>query len=128
MLEKKFREVLYTFLKGESSALEITWLLQDLHKRRERRDLFVELVEEFLTERAGPERRASDQRLRALLSRALLEVDENDLQMAMPRRGRPFTSYEAPAEVVEEEMEEPDDSGLVHASRAAEVVFEKPAP
>lgn len=85
MIEKKFKDLLTSYFSGEIGHAEIVWMAEDLHKRRERRDLFIERIEDYLENEAGPARRDSDKRLRALLVKDLSQIDIREIELAMPR-------------------------------------------
>lgn len=96
MIEKKFTELVRSFLQGEIGPTESTWLVEELHKRRDRRDLFMEKMEEYLEYDAGPARRESDRQLRELLTRDLTTIQVRDIELAKPRRSTPIPSAEIP--------------------------------
>ena len=85
MIEKKFKSLVDSFLRGEISSAETAWMAEDLHHRRERRDLFIERIEDYLDlflRLADP----VDERLRQLLLKDLSHVDVRDIERAMPRQ------------------------------------------
>tara|TARA_R100000027_G_scaffold42073_3_gene31435 strand:- start:31614 stop:32351 length:738 start_codon:yes stop_codon:yes gene_type:complete len=97
MIERKFTELVEAFLKGEIGPTESTWLVEELHKRRDRRDLFSEKIEDYLEFQAGPRRRESDRQLRELLTRDLTTIVVRDIELAKPRRSAPVAAPEIPA-------------------------------
>lgn len=100
MIERKFRDLVRGFLCGEISPAETSWMVEDLHRRRERRDLFIEMVEEYLEDfPVSGEDSLSVHNLRELLLRDLTTVDERDIQRAVPRHRSPIAAKE-----IEEEM------------------------
>jgi len=127
MLEKKFRDLLFSFLNGKVSPLEVSWIAEDLRDRRDRRDLFSEIVEEFLNEFSGQVDATSEQRLRELLARDLSSINDRDLERAMPRKGGAEIASDvsdAGVDPAEEGIaEEIKSSGF---RRTEEIVFEKP--
>ncbi len=122
MLERKFKDLIISFFRAELGAAEISWMVEDLQTRRDRRDLFIEAVQSYLEHEAGPGRRSSDERLRDLLVKDLTQIDERDLERAMSRRPSPLPAVETPTQA--EDLE--PDSELEGAEKVAEVIFERP--
>ncbi|MGE9290038.1 MAG: hypothetical protein ACQKBT_03550 [Puniceicoccales bacterium] len=124
MIEKKFKDLVLAFLKGEIGPAEMDWLVGDLRQRRDRRDLFADAVEYYLENEAGPARRVSDQNLRELLVKDLAQVDVRELERAMPRRST-LTSM---ANVSKPASSEDEKGSMDPAEKVEEILFEKPPP
>lgn len=99
MIEKKFRSLVQLFFAGSVNAIELSWLAEELRDRRDRRDLFLDLAQEFLEDRAADARHPDPfESLRKILIRDLSEVTEKDLRRAMPSNLSSVSSGEdAPA-------------------------------
>lgn len=137
MIERKFRELVQCYLRGEISPAEMSWMVEDLHRKRDRRDQFVEEVEDFLETRARDPRAPSDRNLRELLVRDLSEIPEREVERAMPRRHNPIAAKE-----IEEDrrrrpsLEEFEEAGAASVppttasfgETAERMPFEKPEP
>ncbi len=94
MIEKKFKSLVESFLRGDISSAETVWMVEDLHRKRERRDLFIEEVENYLERVPSGSADSSDERLRQLLLKDLAQVDVSDVERATPRRPRPIPARE----------------------------------
>ncbi len=115
MIERKFKELVHSFLHGEISAAEVSWIVEDLHRKRERRDLFNEIVEEFLRDfpNSGDESLAV-RNLRELILRDLTTINDRDLRRAAPRQ---TTSYSAKDIEESQPKQMPEDEAPVREHR-----------
>jgi len=91
MLEKKFKDILDSYLHGAASRVELTWMAEDLTKRRDRRDLFTERVEDFIVSARKANGESSGSALSELLLRDLSKIEVGHLEKAMPERRRGFS-------------------------------------
>jgi len=103
MIEKKFRDLAARFFEGDTNPTEIVWIAEELQQRRERRDLFIDMAEDFLHPLpiSGPEGEPFEP-LRALIRRNLSEISDRDLGKAMPTRQKVLSKkkFETPVDEV----------------------------
>lgn len=119
MIEKKFKSLLESFLRGDISAAETVWMVEDLRQKRERRDLFIEEIEDYLERFSSGPAESSDEHLRQLLLKDLSRVDVSDIERATPRQRRAI-----PAKEIEERSQRrdagwEDDEGLEKGRKRA---------
>lgn len=119
MIEKKFKSLLESFLRGDISAAETVWMVEDLRQKRERRDLFIEEIEDYLERFSSGPAESSDEHLRQLLLKDLSRVDVSDIERATPRQRRAI-----PAKEIEERSQRRDagweeDEGLEKGRKRA---------
>ena len=119
MIEKKFKSLLESFLRGDISAAETVWMVEDLRQKRERRDLFIEEIEDYLERFSSGPAESSDEHLRQLLLKDLSRVDVSDIERATPRQRRAI-----PAKEIEERSQLrdagwEDDEGLEKGRKRA---------
>ncbi|MEM0965893.1 MAG: hypothetical protein AAGJ81_07085 [Verrucomicrobiota bacterium] len=113
MIERRFRELVHSYLSGSVSPTELSWVVEDLHRRRERRDLFLVLVEDFLE--ASKQSDNENQPLKGLLLKDLTHIEQRDLERAMPRQDPLVSSME---QIQGREPKEDDvDEGELHTNR-----------
>ncbi|MFP4353367.1 MAG: hypothetical protein ACLFSZ_10725 [Puniceicoccaceae bacterium] len=103
MIEKKFKSLVGSFLLGEISPAETEWMVEDLREKRERRDLFIEQVEEYLERCSSGVADPCAEHLRELLLKDLSRVGVRDVERATPRQRRPI-----PAREIEEHRQRPE--------------------
>lgn len=102
MIERKFRELVEQLFDGNTSPTEIAWITEELQRKRERRDLFIELVEEFLEDYPAKQGEAEPYGpLRRLLLRDLSRITESDLHRAAPSAPRGRTEVDLSAAEVD---------------------------
>lgn|GEM_PF-3232638 len=87
MIEKRFRDLVNSYLHGNIGPAEVSWVVGDLVKSRDRRDLFIEKIEESLISLKRDSNERACTSLRALLRKDLSQIKVEDLQRAMPSVG-----------------------------------------
>lgn len=119
MIEKKFKSLLESFLRGDISAAETVWMVEDLRQKRERRDLFIEEIEDYLERFSSGPAESSDEHLRQLLLKDLSRVDVSDIERATPRQRRAIPAKEIEERSQRREAGWEEDEGLEKGRKRA---------